>query len=280
MRTLTRRSLLAAGGVATAGAGALVVGESSRGRRWLHAAGVVDGPDLEPPAVEAAVERAAFDSAQMGRQVHWGLAAPADPAEAIVLCLHGRGGTHRFAFDTIGVHRFVAADGLPWAVVAVDGGASSYWHERDDGTDAQAMVFDELLPVIRDRFGALPVVLLGWSMGGYGALLAAADRPGQVVSVAAASPALWRSFDDAAPGAFDDSADFAAHDLFARVAGLRRTPVRIDCGRDDPFAGAARALARELPAAESDFGAGFHEAGSWRSRIPQQLAFFRRALAG
>jgi low temperature requirement protein LtrA len=44
---------------------------------------------------------------------------------------------------------FVAADARPWAVVGVDGGDASYWHARADGTDAEAMVLDELLPTLR-----------------------------------------------------------------------------------------------------------------------------------
>ena len=55
--------------------------------------------------------------------------------------------------------------------------------------------------------------------------------------------------------------------------------VRIDCGEDDPFIATSRALAASLPAAESQFGEGFHDAASWRSRVPAQLTFFRNALS-
>jgi hypothetical protein len=115
-------------------------------------------------------------------------------------------------------------------------------------------------------------------MGGYGALLAASDRRPDVRAVAATAPALWGSFSRSAPGAFDDAEDFNEHAIVPRVATLRDLPVRIDCGADDPFLGAARELAARLPGAERDFGAGFHEAASWRRRIPSQLAFFRRVL--
>jgi pimeloyl-ACP methyl ester carboxylesterase len=198
----------------------------------------------------------------------------------VVVCLHGRNADHRFAFDTIGLHRFVAADRLPWAVVAVDGGDASYWHARADGTDAEAMVLDELLPAVHDEIGAAKVLLLGWSMGGYGALLAAADHADSVAAIAASSPAMWPSFAQAAPGAFVDEAVFRAHDVFDRVGALGRLPVRIDCGDEDPFIGTDRALAARLPRSEHVYGSGYHEAGTWRSRVPGQLAFFRRAVAG
>lgn len=273
---MSRRTLLGAGGVAAVGAGAVAAGETQRGRRWLHSIGIVSGPDLEPPDIHVAVREHELASHALLGTVSWALAAPKEP-EAILLCLHGRHASHSFAFDDIGVHRFVAGAGLPWAVASVDGGASSYWHPRADGTDAQAMIFDELLPTITDVTGDLPVLLLGWSMGGYGALLAASEQPDGVHAVAASSPATWRTFEAASPGAFDSAADFAAHDLNARESSLRAMPVRIDCGNDDPFIANVKALAAAV-ADESDFGEGFHDAGYWRSRVPSQLDFFQRSL--
>jgi pimeloyl-ACP methyl ester carboxylesterase len=280
MRAITRRTLLGGGAVAAVGAGALVVGETGRGRRWLHAAGIIDGPDQRPPDIDVPVSQHRLDSRRMGRDVGWTIAAPvgADP-EAVIVCLHGRGESAGFAFDAIGVHRFVAGEMLPWAVVGVDGGDSSYWHARADGTDAESMLVEELLPAVSKVAGKTPVVLLGWSMGGYGALLAASDHHDRIAAVAAGSPALWPSFAQAAPGAFDDDADFLRHDLLARVDRLGELPVRIDCGDDDPFIGMARELARKVPHAEHAFGTGFHDVGFWRSRVRSQLAFFRRVLA-
>jgi enterochelin esterase-like enzyme len=280
VKTITRRTLLGGGAVAAAGAGALAAGETERGRRWLHAAGVIKGSDLQPPDVDVAVDLHQLASNHMGGSVDWRITRPtAGESEAVIICLHGRGATSASAFDGIGVHRFVAGANLPWAVVAVDGGDASYWHARSDGTDAQAMVFDELLPAVRAVVGAdARLLLLGWSMGGYGALLAASDHAEQVTAVAAGSPAMWPSFGQAAPGAFDDVADFDRNDLFHRIAALRSLPVRIDCGDDDPFLPIDRQLAEQLPDAERAFGEGFHDDGFWRSRVPSQLSFFRRAL--
>jgi pimeloyl-ACP methyl ester carboxylesterase len=277
MRSMSRRTLLGAGGVAVVGAGAVAVGERERGRRWLHSMGIVKGPDLDPPDLTVPVEAHQLVSQRMGRTVDWAMAMPDARPTALLVCLHGRDASHRFAFDTIGVHRFVRGAKLTWAVASVDGGVSSYWHARSDGTDAQAMVFEELLPALRRSTGDVPLLLLGWSMGGYGALLAASDHPNDVHAVAATSPALWRSFAQSAPGAFDSDEDYTAHDLFSREDVLRRSSVRIDCGRDDPFAANARKLAIDV-ADESDFGSGFHDPAYWRSRVPSQLTFLRRAI--
>jgi hypothetical protein len=56
-------------------------------------------------------------------------------------------------------------------------------------------------------------------------------------------------------------------------------PVRIDCGRDDSFAGAARAFLAVAPASTS--GAiedGCHDAAFWRSAAYAQLTAIARQL--
>ena len=281
MRTMSRRAFLGAGVAATAAAGAAFAGTTHRGRRWLHAAGVLDGPDAEVPGVDGAevtVERHVLTTTHMpSGRVPYRVAPPSEgrPATAVLLCLHGRGGDDAYAFDAIGVHRFVAERRLPWTVASVDGG-ESYWHRRKDGRDPQAMIFEDLLPALTAGAGEpVPLLLLGWSMGGYGAMLAAADRSESVHAVAASSPAIWRSAGDTAPGAFDDRGDFDRNDLFARarIAKLDNPRVRIDCGDDDPFAGVSRELAARLPKATAEFGAGFHDTATWRSMLPDQLAF-------
>ena len=111
-------------------------------------------------------------------------------------------------------------------------------------------------------------------MGGYGALLAAVRHPGVFTSVVAASPAVFRRYEDAAAGAFDGPDDFRAHDVLADIEALRRLPVRIDCGRDDPFASVSRELLDRLDAA-GGISDGFHEAGLWRSLARHHLEFLR-----
>lgn len=139
-------------------------------------------------------------------------------------------------------------------------------------------MFEELLPVVRAKLTSVPLLLLGWSMGGFGALLAATDHREEVCAVAAASPALWRSVSQAAPGAFDSAGDFDRNDVFHRVAAISDVPVWIGCGDADPFAGASIALAARLPLAETAFVPGSHDLELWRGFLPSQIAFFRRTL--
>ena len=99
--------------------------------------------------------------------------------------------------------------------------------------DSFAVVIDELIPAIDRELGVLPRALLGWSMGGYGSLLAAEQFPSLFRAVCAASPALWLTAGESADGAFDSAEDYASHDVFANAAALLSLRVRVDCGTDD-----------------------------------------------
>jgi enterochelin esterase-like enzyme len=210
----------------------------------------------------------------MRRPVRWSYAAPTTAITGIIICLHGRNGNRRRAFDSIHLHDVAAAAGQSFAIVGVDGGAASYWHQRADGTDARRMVIDELIPVIDERVGStVQRAIVGWSMGGYGALLIAETEPTLFRAVVAASPALWERSDDAAPGAFDSPADFASHNVFTDIAALRPLAVRIDCGSSDGFVRAARRFADQLPSPNlGTFSRGYHDAAYWRSIAPGQLS--------
>ena len=268
-----RRFLLGAGGalaaVGVAGAGASLT--TSPGRRVLHQVGLLDGDDHDAPVASGApdVVYETFRSAHMPAPVRFGLAEVESPAATIV-CLHGKGADERFPFASIGLHRFVATARLPYTVASVDGGSGSYWHgPRRDGTDAGRMLLEDFVP----RFEpAGPVVLLGWSMGGYGALLAATESPpDRFAGVVAASPAIFPTAADTAAGAFDDGADFTRHNVLARTASLRDVPIRADCGEDDPFATGTRLLLDRLPTAAGGIRPGFHDTAFWRSLVPEQL---------
>jgi enterochelin esterase-like enzyme len=170
--------------------------------------------------------------------------------------------------------------GVPPFVLAAADGGDTYWHRRANGDDPEAMMLEELLPRLAAA-GAVTsrVGVLGWSMGGYGALLLARRHPGLVAVAVASSPAVWRSFGDSATGAFDSAGDFTTH----RVLDVGPAPgvsYRIDCGRADPFHDVSRLLAGQLHAAEHSSGSGCHTAGYWRRVLPPQLAMVGRALAG
>jgi S-formylglutathione hydrolase FrmB len=259
---LTRRALLA-------GAAALP---------WLAACS--SGTD-RPAGVD--LDEGTFSSGFWpGQQVRWRLARPArhntvSAPQPLVVALHGYGGDADWAFTSVHIERHVASSGL--AVATVDGG-NFYWHARRSGIDPGSMVVQELLPLLAGkRLDTGRIGLIGWSMGGYGALLLATRLgPGRVAGVAAGSAALWQSAGDSAPGAFDDRADFTRNDVFARRRDLGRMPVRLDCGRDDPFIAANRAFARGLPSAVATFDAGSHTEEYWTAHAGAQLTWLRTHL--
>ena len=268
--------LVAAGAVGTVG---VVEMGSGRRARLLHKVGLADSPDFSVPPSGAALIDGQFTSAYMPAPRSWTLSRPAGEAAGVVYLLHGRGGNARYPFTTLKLHDLVEARHLGVALAAVEGGDSSYWHPRADGGDPLAMLLDEFVPMIDKMVGTDRRALLGWSMGGYGALLAAETRPEMFRAVVAVSPALWTSAGATAPGAFDGPDDYRRHDVFARAESLRPLTVRIDCGDGDSFQPAARRFAALLePDVITSFGPGFHDSPYWRSTAPAQMETLSEAL--
>lgn len=287
-RFLLTSGLGSVGLLGTAGVtGALVEAEVLPGKiRLDHALGRCgDSPPL--PTEHAVVRQETFHSTARGRAVRIVVATPSGAGRGlpVVIALHGLGGN---AGGILGhAHdRFLAhatARGLPgFAIVGVEGG-STYWHPRASGDNPQRMIVDEVLPRL-DRMGLRTgrVGLMGWSMGGYGALLLAqALGPSRVSAVVASSPAVFLSHEKARaanPNAFDDLADFRRHDVIAGLARLRGIPAWVDCGLSDPFADAARRVRAGLAAPAGGLYGGCHDGRYWQRRAPGQLAFLGRHL--
>jgi len=213
---------------------------------------------------------------------------PAGGRVPVVVALHGYGSDQtvlqRLGLD-VALGAATAAGAAPFALAAIAGG-DTYWHPRRDGTDAAAMVTEEFLPALAEHgLAAGPqyqVGLLGWSMGGYGALrLAELLGPGRVRAVAAASPALWRAPGDTPAGAFDDAEDYHHNDVFAHRSALKGISVRIDCGLGDPFLVATRSFVSGVqPPPAGGFGPGGHDDAYWATLAVPQIAFLGSALAG
>jgi enterochelin esterase-like enzyme len=204
---------------------------------------------------------------------HTGQATPLRP----VIALHGKDGNAGQMLD-MGVEdalaKLVKEGKPPFAVVGVDGGASSYWHRRASGEDSGAMVLEELLPMLSSMgMDTSRVAFMGWSMGGYGSLLLGSKLgPSRVAGICAISPALYTSFTGSAPGAFDSYDDWVQNSV--PIPALAQIPVRVDCGIGDRFYFASRQFASQLkkPPAGS-FSAGGHDVDYWRAQLPGELAW-------
>lgn len=278
---MTRRGLLtgALGGVATvAGAGALVESDVLPGRVGFRRELGLNGdagliPDVEPGEVEHGTLAGA----------NWWVARPpgATGTIPVVVALHGADSSAEDWLRTMGLDRFLAASDASFALAGIDGGTKGYWHPRDDGDDPRALVLDQFLPFLsRHGLDTGSLGLLGWSMGGYGALLFASELERQV-PVVATSPALWNSYDATVAGAYDGRADFERWRILgdgARLDALRKLEVRVDCGRGDPFLGGVKDLRDELPDAEVHLTAGAHNAAYWTRVLPGQLAWLKSRM--
>lgn len=265
MPTLSRRAMLTLGlhtGLAAAGASMLGVATAA----------------AAPPAPTYAT--GSFVSAARGGVTStWVVARPPGQTAPLrpVILLHGKDSSAHTVMS-MGVEQFLAdavRAGLPpFAIAAVDGG-NGYWHRRASGDDSAAMVLGEFLPLLGDEgLDTSRVAFLGWSMGGYGAMLLG-SRLGaaRTAAICAVSPALWTSPGAAAPGAFDDAADYEANSVWG-LSELDGIPLRIDCGYDDPFAAATEQFIAQLPAPPAGgFSPGGHNSAFWSSQLTSELSW-------
>lgn len=208
-------------------------------------------------------------------QTDWALALPTTgPPTGLVVVLHGAGHTGPRAFDELGLAAHVDATGL---ALAAPSGENTWWHPRGRDGDGLALVVDDLIPAALAA-AALPdhtkVGLLGYSMGGYGALLVGSELgPQRVRAIVAQAPALFTDPRQAGH-AFDSAEDFGQWAITgARIATLREIPVWIDCGEQDTFIEVSRQLAQSLPQAKATFRPGDHDTAVWRPLVGEELAW-------
>ena len=271
MPDITRRSVLRLGAGA-AGAAALA---ATAGTRRAGA---------DPVAAPTMVTGTFISAARGGVPTNWAIARPPGQTQPLrpVIALHGKGSSAASVMAggvEGGLAQAVGAGLPPFAVVAVDGGGG-YWHQRSSGEDAGAMVLDELLPMLDEQgLDTSRVGFMGWSMGGYGALLLGARLgPARTAAICAVSPALWFSSGAAAPGAFDGAEDYAANSVWGLPA-LASIPIRIDCGDSDPFYAATKAFIAQLPNPPAGgFSPGGHDGAFWSSQLPAEIAWMAPLL--
>ena len=297
MPQLSRRALLRLGGGAAVGAagayafGTMLQSQPSTARPSV-AMTSVGAPLAPPPPLEPAPAAVAptmvtgsfVSAARGGVATNWAIARPPGQTKALrpVIALHGKGSdaaTVMAGGVEQGLAQAVNAGLPPFAVVAVDGGGG-YWHKRASGEDAGAMVLNELIPMLdKQNIDTSRVAFLGWSMGGYGALLLGGRLgPARTAAICAVSPALWLSSGAAAPGAFDGPDDFAANSVFGMPA-LASIPIRVDCGDSDPFYDATKQFIAQLPNPPAGgFSPGGHNPGFWSSQLPAELTWMAPLL--
>jgi pimeloyl-ACP methyl ester carboxylesterase len=305
MPDLSRRALLGLGASAAVGAAGAYALDLLFQPRTSHAmpvatpvskagteAPLAPGPSapLEPglspsAAAQPTMVTGSFVSAARGGvSTNWAIARPPGQTKALrpVIALHGKGSdasTVMAGGVEQGLAQAVNAGLPPFAVVAVDGGGG-YWHKRASGEDAGAMVLGELIPMLDGQgLDTSRVAFLGWSMGGYGALLLGGRLgPARTAAICAVSPALWLSSGAAAPGAFDGPDDFAANSVFGMPA-LASIPIRVDCGDSDPFYGTTKQFIAQLPNPPAGgFSPGGHNGEFWSSQLPAELTWMAPLL--
>ncbi|MGL5824549.1 MAG: alpha/beta hydrolase [Nocardioides sp.] len=241
-----------------------------------------------PTTTPGRIDRGTLASRYRPGETGWAIGYPPGSTRRVplVIALHQMGGTHRSAFRSkMRVDAFLAAHvaggGTPFAIATIDGGRT-YWHPREDGEDASATVVEEFVPLLARRgFDTSRIGLLGWSMGGYGALrLAGLLGPERVSAVAVAGPAVWVNPLEAATSGFETPAAYRKHTIFEKQGQLRGIPVRIDCGTSDRFYRSVVAYAAGFRhEITTNFVAGGHNTNFWRRALPDQVAFLGAHLA-
>lgn len=206
----------------------------------------------------------------------------------LLLLLYGRGAGGQDSNLNESMYAALADQGELAPIVAFpSGGDHSYWHNRAAGDWADYLT-NEVIPRVESDFNVDGdrVAIGGISMGGFGALDLARVHPGRFCAVGAHSPALWQTGAATAPGAFDDAADFAHHDLVGSAEAdptpWRHQSLWMDAGNADPFrpgiekfVTAVRATAARM---SFQIWPGGHEGDYWRSHWSKYMRFYARAL--
>jgi poly(3-hydroxybutyrate) depolymerase len=201
----------------------------------------------------------------------------------LLVFLHDRGGDQNSELND---NLFRALDALGSRapdIVFPNGSDHSYWHDRISGQWG-TYVMREVIPTAIRLLGAdgRRVAIGGIGMGGFGAYDLTRLNPGRFCAVGGHSAAVWTNAAAAAPGAFDNAADFARHDVNAaaraRPSPFAHTALWLDGGSADPFHSADEALASALYV-PMHVWPGAHDDAYWNAHWGDYLGFYAGALA-
>jgi pimeloyl-ACP methyl ester carboxylesterase len=228
-----------------------------------------------------------FFSRARGRSVGYTIAYPSGHQRgdrlSLIIVLHGYGDNHVTALKGITPAQAVALrlQKEPMALVTVDGG-NGYWtpHPHDD---PMAMVVEELIPMCQGLgLGRQPqqIKLMGISMGGFGALAIAENVPHLIHGVAAISPAIWTTYDQAHqanPNAFASRRTFDKYDVISHAEKLTGLPLRVAVGSDDPFFSGVKTFVEAVTHPEKVvFSSGCHSDSFFVAQEPPSIRFLSR----
>jgi S-formylglutathione hydrolase FrmB len=247
---------------------------------------VIHRVTAEPSSDEVSTVRFDVHSALLHRDLEQILLVPhAAPrtGRSLLVLLHGRtdgnGPASMLSDELFSALEKLGADAP--AVLLVNGGASSYFHDRRDGPWGRYVMTEVIPPGIRRAHARRDRVAIGGiSMGGFGALDLAASAPGRFCAVGGHSPAIFVSGALSAPGAFDDAEDFNRHDLLARSVTTNPyagTPVWLDVGAEDPFRESTAQLAEQIHT-RVHIWPGKHDGEYWHRHMAAYLRFYASAL--
>jgi enterochelin esterase-like enzyme len=231
-------------------------------------------------------------SRYVGRSLHELAVVPAGVAAGekrpLLVWLHGRGGHPGDIFWEPFFAELAQLGARAPVVVELDGGNHSYYHDRRSARWG-SYVMREAIPQALARLpvDSSRVAIGGISMGGFAALDLARLNPGRFCAAGGHSPAIWTSAGQTAPGAFDGTADFRRHDVYAyaraRAHPYGDMPVWIDRGERDPFGPGDTALVSALRAHRANLTShvwrGAHTSAYWQAHIARYLAWYAGRLA-
>ncbi|WP_179402223.1 alpha/beta hydrolase [Burkholderia guangdongensis] len=213
----------------------------------------------------------------------------------VVYVLHGSGGS--YADWTANTRIGALADRYRVILVMPDGGHESWYIDSpfDSGSRYETYVGNEVVSYVDAHFRTIAAkqdrAITGLSMGGFGALRIALDRPGTFGAVGSISgavdprtcedePGIDHVFGDPVrhPSFWNRNAIVADADTFER----EHIALTIDCGADDPFVRSNRTLHDRLmqlgvPHAYTERPGG-HTWDYWRNAILRQVRFFSNAF--
>ena len=273
---LSRRSLLQAMGLAPLAA-ALP----------LAAQAITATPAADAAAAASDPVTGRFTSTFTGLAHSWTLTYPAghttDERLPVVLALHSSNGD---ATEMLGLGFPQRLDALiaagtapPFALASID--SMNGFYAKKGGRDYGKVVSDEFLKLLTDRgLDTSRLGIIGWSMGGWGALRLAQhelhDKVSAISAISTPCYSSWKTWPSYEHGDMTRS-QFDANNFYHHPKLLAKPHIYLLCGRSDGFYKGNKAFATVLDKAKgvrkpkTHYTAGDHSRTYWKSVLDTAL---------